>query len=195
MKKPAFNLLLALLTSVLSSTAFGDQRLGEAALARTNEKVVYDGSYRTIPFPGGDVPSHTGVCTDVVIRSYRAIGIDLQELVHADMTANFSAYPTHWGLTKPDTNIDHRRVPNLETFLSRNGNSLPVSRDPRNFLPGDVVSWRLANGLPHIGIVSPRKHPVSQRPLIVHNIGRGPQEEDVLFNYTMTGHYRYSNER
>lgn len=172
--------------------SWGNLELANAALERTKEEIVYDGSYRSIVYPGGDVPSHIGVCTDMVIRSFRTLGVDLQVLVHEDMTANFDDYPANWGLTKPDTNIDHRRVPNLEVFFARHGESINPDDDLDAFKPGDIVSWRLGGNLPHIGIVSPNKDPVSQRPLIIHNIGRGPKEEDVLFRYRMTGHFRYT---
>jgi uncharacterized protein YijF (DUF1287 family) len=142
-------------------------------------------------YPGGDVPATIGVCTDVIIRSYRAAyGFDFQKAVHEDMKANFSAYPKNWGLRRPDKNIDHRRVPNLETYLKRKGTSLGVSSKAVDFKPGDIVSWRLGGSLPHIGIVSDRKAP-DGTPLIIHNVGAGPQEENVLFAYKMTGHFRF----
>ncbi len=167
--------------------------LVNAALDRLNHKVVYDGSYRKIAFPGGDVPNNIGVCTDVVIRAYRKLGIDLQELVHKDMLFNFSEYPNlpKWNLNAPDSNIDHRRVVNLRVFFDRQGATLPISTDSNDYLPGDLVTWNIRPGMPHIGIVS---HKVSQdktRPLIVHNIGKGPQLEDILFKMQITGHYRY----
>lgn len=168
-------------------------RLVEAAKERTRHAVVYDGSYYRIPYPGGDVPDSVGVCTDVVIRSYRALGIDLQELVHKDMTAHFDKYPSRriWGLSRPDSNIDHRRVPNLQTFFTRNGDSLPVTENAADYLPGDLVTWMLPGNLPHIGIVTGQFDPESKQPLIVHNIGAGPKLEDILFEYPVTGHYRY----
>jgi uncharacterized protein YijF (DUF1287 family) len=166
-------------------------RLVAAALERTTHQVTYDGSYRAIPYPGGDVPDHLGVCTDLVIRSYRAVGIDLQRAVHEDMAAAFPSYPGLWGLTAPDPNIDHRRVPNLRTFFHRHGLSLEPSDDPGAYLPGDIVTWRLAGNQPHIGLVTHHLAPESNRPLIVHNIGAGPRLEDMLFRYAITGHYRY----
>ena len=166
-------------------------RLSDAAVARTLLNIRYDGSYRKIGYPGGDVPSGTGVCTDVLIRSYRALGIDLQRDVHLDIKANFSEYPDVWGLAKPDTNIDHRRVLNLRVFFSRKGIVLPVTMDPGNYLPGDIVRWRLPSGLPHIGIVVNRRAPGGARYLVVHNINAGPELADVLFSYRITGHYRY----
>lgn len=161
-----------------------------AAVEQTRHPVRYDGSYRVIPYPGGDVPSDVGVCTDVVIRAFRAAGIDFQRHVHEDMLAAFAAYPNLWGLKRPDRNIDHRRVPNLQTYLKRRGASLPISRDANAYRPGDLVTWMLPGNLPHIGIVSSTRAP-SGRLMIVHNIGRGPQLEDVLFQYDITGHYRY----
>jgi len=167
--------------------------LASAALARTGAEVTYDGSYRSLGYPGGDVPDHLGVCSDVIVRSYRSINIDLQVLLHEDIRSNFDAYPTNWGLTKPDPNIDHRRVPNLETFFGRNGLSFTPSTDASKYQPGDIVSWRLANSLPHIGIVGPNKVPGTSRHYIIHNIGNGPKEEDVLFKYSRYGHYRFSS--
>jgi uncharacterized protein YijF (DUF1287 family) len=146
----------------------------------------YDSSYRRIAYPGGDVPSHTGVCTDVVIRAFRAAGVDLQVLVHRDMSANFSEYPKTWGLRRPDTNIDHRRVPNLATFFKRHGKSV---RD--DYRPGDIVTWRLSSGVPHIGIVSNERVFGANRFKMIHNIGAGTQIEDVLNAYQITGHYRW----
>jgi len=154
--------------------------------------VRYDGSYRKIAYPGGDVPDHMGVCTDVIIRTYRAAGIDLQVEVHEDMRAAFSEYPTRWGLGKPDSNIDHRRVLNLMTFFRRQGAAVSVSRDPADYLPGDLVTWLVPVNLPHIGIVVRARTEDGKRPLIVHNIGRGPRREDILFNFPITGHYRYA---
>jgi uncharacterized protein len=164
-------------------------RLVEAARQQVGVTLGYDGSYRRIAYPGGDVPPETGVCTDVLIRAYRVLGIDLQVAVHEDMRGNFARYPQHWGLRGPDRNIDHRRVPNLEAFFRRRGASLPLSDDPADYRAGDVVSWRLPGGLPHIGIVSDRRE--NGRPLIIHNIGVGTREEDVLFAYRIEGRFRY----
>jgi hypothetical protein len=171
------------------------ERLVNAALERTSHQVTYDGSYRRIDYPGGDVPDHIGVCTDVVIRSYRAVGVDLQQLVHEDMRGSFSEYPKIWGLERPDPNIDHRRVPNLQTFFRRHGTVLRASQDAADYEPGDLVTWMLPRNLPHIGIVIDRRSRDGQRPLIVHNIGGGPKAEDMLFEYTITGHYRYEGPR
>lgn len=180
----AFSLLAA-------GPAFADQALVSAAQDRLKHRVTYNGAYMKLDYPGGDVPAHIGVCTDVIIRTYRAAyGFDFQQAVHEDMKANFSAYPKNWGLTRTDRNIDHRRVPNLETYLKRQGASLAISRKPFEYQPGDIVSWRLAGGLPHIGIVSDRKSE-DGTPLIIHNVGAGPQEEDVLFAYKINGHFRF----
>lgn len=151
--------------------------------------VRYDGSYVSLPYPMGDVPKETGVCTDVVVRAMRGMGIDLQQAVHEDMKRHFSSYPKQWGLKKPDPNIDHRRVPNLMKFFERKGWKKPLSDKPQDFLPGDLVCWMLPANLPHIGIVSDRKTQGGV-PLIIHNIGAGAQEEDCLFLFTITGHYR-----
>ncbi len=186
--------ILSLPSSVAAQPAVSDslaQRLVTAALERTQHRVRYDGGYRRLPYPGGDVPDSLGVCTDVVIRSYRALGIDLQREVHEDMTAHFAAYPNNWGLTRPDPNIDHRRVPNLQTFFSRRGTRLAVSDSAIAYRPGDLVTWTVPPNLPHIGIVVVRRSRDGDRPLIVHNIGRGPMLEDVLFRFPITGHYRY----
>lgn len=171
------------------SQSFAD-RLVAAAISQTASRVTYDGSYRRIAYPGGDVPASIGVCTDVVIRAYRAVGVDLQVEVHEDMRRAFDAYPRIWAMTGPDSNIDHRRVPNLQTFFRRQGAALPVVRQAAAYLAGDVVTWMLPGNLPHIGIVTHRKAEAGT-PLIVHNIGRGPEVEDMLFAYPITGHYRY----
>jgi len=186
-------ILLGLIFSCfIAGQAFADAALVSAAKDRLKHRVTYNGAYMKLEYPGGDVPANIGVCTDVIIRSYRAAyDFDFQKAVHEDMKANFSAYPKNWGLKRPDTNIDHRRVPNLETYLKRQGASLELSRRPSAFKAGDIVSWRLAgDGVPHIGIVSDRKSIIGT-PLIIHNIGAGPQEEDVLFLYKMTGHFRF----
>jgi uncharacterized protein YijF (DUF1287 family) len=165
-------------------------RLVAAAVAQTGSKVIYDGSYRRMAYPGGDVPESIGVCTDVVIRAYRRVGVDLQVKVHEDMTRAFRAYPQLWRLSRPDPNIDHRRVPNLQAFFRRVGAEQPISRDPGAYRAGDLVTWMLPRNLPHIGIVTGRRSS-SGTPLVVHNIGRGPEVEDMLFTYPITGRYRY----
>lgn len=166
-------------------------RLVAAAHERTEHTVTYDGRYFRLDYPGGDVPDTIGVCTDVVIRAYRAVGIDLQQAVHEDMREHFDAYPAIWGLTRPDPNIDHRRVPNLRVFLTRKGQSLTVTRSPVDYRPGDLVTWTLPGNLPHIGIVVDRRSQDEVRPLVVHNIGHGPRLEDVLFDFPITGHYSF----
>jgi uncharacterized protein len=166
--------------------------LVDAAIERTHHTVRYDPAYVRIPYPGGDVPADTGVCTDEVIRAYRAVGVDLQKEVHEDMERDFSAYPRkwHWLLSRTDPNIDHRRVPNLMVFFQRHGETLPTSTRADDYQPGDLVTWDLGGGVPHIGIVVKRRGSQG-RYMIVHNIGRGPQMEDVLFNWKITGHFRY----
>jgi hypothetical protein len=184
----AWLLLAALAGQPLQAAA--SPALVTAARAQTREAVTYDGRYERIGYPMGDVPRNRGVCTDVVIRAYRAIGLDLQVLVHEDMLASFDAYPKTWGLAKPDTNIDHRRVPNLQKFLERAGARVPVSRRSADYLPGDIVTWMLPGNLPHIGIVSDLKS-ADGTPLVIHNIGAGPREENSLFTFPITGHYRF----
>lgn len=165
----------------------------DAAIERTTHKVRYDGSYRAIDYPNGDVPDNIGVCTDVVIRSYRQLGVDLQQLVHEDMVENFEKYPSEriWGLTRTDTNIDHRRVPNLQVFFSRFGEELVVSQSADDYQPGDIVTWMLPNNRPHIGIISDEKAFFSGNPKVIHNIGFGPKSNDMLFRFTITGHFRF----
>lgn len=167
------------------------QKMIEGAKRQVGVTRSYDPTYRRIPYPNGDVPRETGVCTDVVIRAYRHAGADLQRLVHEDMKAAFSLYPKNWGLRRPDTNIDHRRVPNLATFFRRKGQALPVTRRGADYRPGDVITWRLSSGVPHIGVISDVPVRGTDRHLVVHNIGAGAQIEDVLFGYALTGHYRY----
>ena len=168
------------------------RRLVITATERTNHTVRYDPAYVRIPYPGGDVPADTGVCADEVVRSYRVLGVDLQKEVHEDMVRNSSAYPRKlkWGSGKPDTNIDHRRVPNLMVFFQRKGETLPITTRPEDYSPGDLVTYDLGGDVPHIGIVVDRKG-ASGRYMIEHNIGEGPKIEDVLFNWKITGHYRY----
>jgi uncharacterized protein len=168
------------------------RKLVAAAVERANHRVRYDPAYVRIPYPGGDVSPNTGVCTDEVIRSYRALGIDLQKEVHEDMEANFSVYQrrARWAVAHPDSNIDHRRVPNLVVFFQRHGESLPISTRAADYSPGDLVTWDLGGGVPHIGIVVDQKGPGGHY-MIMHNIGWGPRIEDVLLNWKVTGHYRY----
>ena len=196
MKKKHF--FIALL--YYSAAVYGDVRkdsfivdLVNAAKERTAHDVRYDGSYFSISYPNGDVPSNVGVCTDVVIRSFRKVGVDLQKKVHEDMLVNFKSYPSEriWGLKKPDKNIDHRRVPNLRKFFKRFGESLKVTNNAEDYLPGDLVTWMLPGNLPHIGIVIDKKSIDGNMPLIAHNIGAGPKINNILFDYPITGHYRY----
>jgi len=187
----ALAVLLALFAG--PARAQGDEvaRVLAAAHAQVGVTRHYDGRYVRLAYPGGDVPADRGVCTDVVIRAYRAAGLDLQQAVHEDMRRHFDAYPPLWGLSRPDRNIDHRRVPNLETWARRAGHALPAGTDPAAYRPGDLVSWRLPNGLPHIGVVSDRRAPDgSGRWLVVHNIGAGTRVEDVLFAWPPVGHFR-----
>ena len=169
------------------------QKLVAASIERTAHHVRYDPAYVRIPYPGGDVPADTGVCTDEVIRAYRAVGVDLQKEVHDDILRNWSAYPheRRWQEAHPDTNIDHRRVPNLAVFFARNGQTLPITSRAQDYAPGDLVTWDLGGNVPHIGIVVDRRSPGGDRYMIVHNIGAGPRMEDVLFSWRITGHYRY----
>ena len=166
-----------------------DQLVAKARM-QVGVTTLYDPAYVGLEYPMGDIDRERGVCSDVVIRALRdSYSIDLQQLVHEDMQANFSSYPTIWNLKRTDKNIDHRRVPNLERFFERKGMSKPAIRDRESFLAGDIVSWRLPGNLPHIGIVSDRKAE-DGTPLIIHNIGAGAREENILFTYQMTGHYR-----
>jgi uncharacterized protein YijF (DUF1287 family) len=177
------------LLMVVPAWALQDDALVSAARAQVGVTLSYDPAYRVLSYPNGDVPLSTGVCTDVVIRALRAQGLDLQQEVHRDMAANFARYPKHWGLKRPDRNIDHRRVPNLMTWFKRQGWSLPVSSNAQAYQAGDIVTWNLPKGLTHIGIVSDQKTPEGV-PLILHNIGRCTQEEDILFGFEITGHFR-----
>jgi len=178
------------------SNSFG-YALSSAAIERTTQDVRYDGKYIEIAYPWGDVPASIGVCTDVVIRSYRRLGIDLQSEVYNDISKDFYAYPSfaEWGLTQPDPSIDHRRVYNLQAFFTRHDAELPRSPDPRDYKPGDLVTWMVGPNFPHIGVVV--DIPSLSDPnrfLIAHNIGEGPKIEDILFRFPMTGHYRYTPE-
>lgn len=185
-------LLLYLSLQVAISQEIITKNLSDAALELTKQKVTYDPSYFSISYPNGDVPKDKGVCTDVVIRAYRKLGIDLQKEVHEDMKENFKEYPKIWGLKKTDKNIDHRRVPNLMTFFKRKKSTKSVTRKASDYKPGDIVSWSLGGGLTHIGIVVNKKSKDKKRFMIVHNIGSGQVLEDCLFNYKIIGHYRYN---
>ena len=183
---------LALFTFHVQASSFDDD-IVNALIHRTTQPVTYDGAYYKLEYPGGDVPANIGVCTDVLIRSYRQLDIDLQKLVHEDMQNNFRAYPSKriWGLTKPDKNIDHRCVPNLQVYFERHAKVLTKSLNAEDYKAGDIVTWMLPGNLPHIGMVVNEIAQGSGNPLIVHNIGRGPEMSDMLFAYTITGHYRF----
>jgi uncharacterized protein YijF (DUF1287 family) len=167
------------------------KRVIEGAIEQANQTFYYDPAYVQIDYPNGDVPLERGVCTDVVVRAFRKGDVDLQTEVHEDMRRDFAAYPTKWGLTKPDSNIDHRRVPNLQTYFARRGKSLKPTTNADDYKPGDIVSWDLGGGLDHIGIVTNLWSPESKTYLIAHNIGSGARIENVLFSWHITGHYRY----
>ena len=162
-----------------------------AAVERANHVVRYVPDYARIGYPDGDVPADTGVCADEIIRAYRGAGVDLQKEVHEDMAAHFSKYPRKWGLGNTDTNIDHRRVPNLMAFFTRKGEAMPVTKNAKDYLPGDIVTWDLGGNVPHIGIVVDRRPRGSSANLVLHNVGEGPKIEDVLFRWQITGHFRY----
>lgn len=189
-RKHILILLFLIPVVAIGQTSFG-WRLAHAASDLTSEDVVYNGTYFSIEYPNGDVPQGYGVCTDVIIRAYRGVDIDLQKEVHIDMKFHFKSYPQNWGLSGTDKNIDHRRVPNLRRFFKRKNAAQTITKNEANYLPGDVVSWVLSSGLTHIGIVSDKKVPQSNRYYMVHNIGAGQVYEDCLFQYKITGHYRY----
>lgn len=192
MKKLIISICLFCAASLAFAQGNFESRLSNAAISVTKTKVTYDPTYYSIPYPNGDVPANKGVCTDVVIRSYRLLGIDLQKLVHEDMVKNFSKYPQNWGRRTPDANIDHRRVPNLMTFFGRFGKTKTLSGNAADYTPGDIVTWDLGHGLTHIGIVINQKSADNKRYLIVHNIGHGQEISDCLFSYKIIGHYYYA---
>jgi len=167
------------------------EKLSNAAIELTKDNVTYDPSYFSISYPNGDIPKNKGVCTDVVIRAYRKLGIDLQKEVHNDMVKNFNVYPKIWGLKHTDTNIDHRRVPNLMKFFERKGTVKKITNNAKDYLPGDIVCWNLGGNITHIGIVINKKSNDGERYLIVHNIGQGQVIEDCLFDFKIIGHYTY----
>ena len=169
------------------------EKLSNAAISIIDDKIVYTPNYVSIKYPNGDVPAKTGVCTDVIIRAYRKLNIDLQKEVHEDMKANFSKYPKTWGLTKTDTNIDHRRVPNLEVFFERKGEKLKVTQNASDYKTGELVTWMINGKLPHIGIVTHLKSTDGKRNLIVHNVGGGQVLQDCLFSYEIVGHYKFED--
>jgi uncharacterized protein len=181
--------MMGLAVAGIATAGFDATQLVAVARSQIGVTVGYDPAYRKLSYPAGDVPLETGVCCDVVIRALRKQGLDLQRLVHDDMRSQFASYPKNWGLKAPDANIDHRRVPNLACYFSRQGWSVTVSSHAADYRPGDIVTWNLGNGLTHIGIVSDRRT-ASGTPLMIHNIGNGTQEEDLLFKYAITGHYR-----
>lgn len=191
--KKTLNIFLLLFSTItiLAQEADFYKRLSAAAIELTKDKVTYDPRYYSISYPNGDVPADKGVCTDVIIRAYRKLGIDLQKKIHEDMRANFSKYPKKWGMKSTDKNIDHRRVPNQATFFSRFGTVKKISNKGEEYIPGDIVTWDLGGGITHIGIVTDRMSSDKKRPLIVHNIGQGQVLQDCLFSYTITGHYCY----
>ena len=193
MTKTLINLIAYIFTvSITYGQANFFDTLADSTLVLTEQSVRYDPSYFSIDYPNGDIPSDKGVCTDVVIRAYRKLGVDLQKEVHEDMISNFNKYPKNWGLTRPDKNIDHRRVPNLMTYFTRQGAELEISQNPKDYQPGDVVCWSLGGGITHIGIVVDKTSSYdTDRHLIVHNIGSGQVLEDVLFEYRIIGHYRF----
>ena len=191
LRSKSMRFIFLLLTSLFISASYAQDQgyfLAKSALHLVNPQVEYDPSYYTLDYPNGDVPPHKGVCTDVIIRAYRLEGVDLQRLVHEDMAVNFSAYPSNWGLTRPDRNIDHRRVPNLMTFFTRAGAKQPFSENPSDYKPGDVVCWELTSGQLHIGLVVAKK---GRSVELLHNLGYGQVVEACLFDYPIIGHYRY----
>jgi len=188
MRNYLFCLFLISSTDLLAGVT--GQDLADTAKTQIGVTLHYDSRYQKLAYPGGDVAMDRGVCTDVIIRAYRKFGIDLQVLVHQDMVKAWNQYPHAWGLKSTDKNIDHRRVPNLATFFKRHGQSLPVGNDAKAFLPGDIVTWQLASGVPHIGLVSSERSKTGI-PLVIHNIGNGTLLEDRLFEFKITGHYRY----
>lgn len=192
MKKQFLSLVIifSLSNFVISQNTFFTQ-LSDAGIELTQQNITYDPSYFSIDYPNGDVPEGKGVCTDVIIRAYRKLNIDLQKEVHEDMIANFNKYPKNWGLSKTDKNIDHRRVPNLMVFFSKFGKVKSTSRNAEDYLPGDIVCWNLGGGTTHIGLVVNKKSDDGKRYLIVHNIGNGQELSDCLFDYKIIGHYSY----
>lgn len=191
MKNLLFRIALIFSSICFAQTNVDEVSLSDSALELTKQLVIYDPSYFSISYPNGDIPSGKGVCTDVVIRAYRKLGLDLQKEVHEDMKTNFNAYPKIWGLKSTDKNIDHRRVPNLMAFFKRKEADVFITDNPKDYLPGDVVCWNLGGAITHIGIVVDKKSKDGNRNLIVHNIGAGQVLEDCLFNFKIIGHYRY----
>ncbi|MGC1205600.1 MAG: DUF1287 domain-containing protein [Flavobacteriaceae bacterium] len=193
MKKQLLVILFFCFNLSISQNTIQELTLSDAALELTKQEVTYDPSYFSITYPNGDVPSNKGVCTDVIIRAYRKMGVDLQKEVHEDMKSNFKLYPKIWGLKTTDKNIDHRRVPNLMMYFKRQGAEKPITKNPNDYKPGDVVCWNLGGAITHIGIVVNKKSNDGKRYLIVHNIGNGQVLEDCLFNFTIIGHFRFNS--
>jgi uncharacterized protein len=195
MKLPCLAIFLPSIAALLCTlcVSLGAETAASNLVSKAREQIGvttgYDPSYQKLTYPGGDVPAQTGVCSDVVIRAFRKLGFDLQKEVHEDMTKAFAEYPQKWGLKKPDANIDHRRVPNLMTYFQRRSWTITASAKPTDFAPGDVVAWDLGNGVTHIGLVSDHQTPQGT-PMVIHNIGNGAKEEDILFRYKIIGHYR-----
>jgi uncharacterized protein YijF (DUF1287 family) len=192
MKNLFLRFSLLLFINIGFSQTKGDT-LSASAIELTKDSVIYDPSYFSIDYPNGDIPKSKGVCTDVIIRAYRKLGIDLQKEVHEDMKQNFGMYPNIWGLKSTDKNIDHRRVPNLMTFFSRKGIVKRITKNPRDYTPGDIICWNLGGAITHTGIVVHKKSKDNKRFLIVHNIGAGQVLEDCLFRFNIIGHYRFKN--
>jgi hypothetical protein len=180
---------ILMLATAACSAEIKPEKLAAAARSQIGVTVAYDPAYRKLGYPNGDVSKATGVCSDVVVRAVREQGIDLQKELHEDMSRDFAAYPQKWGLHQPDANIDHRRVPNLMTYFQRHGYALAADQTATSYAAGDIVAWDLGGGVTHIGIVSDRRNSKAT-PLVIHNIGRGTQEEDVLFAFRIIGHYR-----
>jgi len=189
MKAGIFIAFLFFAAATLAGAGLDANKLATAARSQIGVTTNYDAAYRKLSYPNGDVPKETGVCADVIVRAFRAQNVDLQKEVHEDMKRDFGAYPRKWGLDKPDVNIDHRRVPNLMTYFRRKGYAQPAGEKPDQFAPGDIVAWDLGRGVTHIGFVSDRKDGRGT-PLVIHNIGQGTKEENVLLQYRIIGHYR-----
>jgi uncharacterized protein len=188
-----FFAILLIGSVVVAQTALSPrvEKVVKAGLSQIGVTLSYDPAYTALKYPMGDVPLERGVCTDVIVRAFRAVDTDLQALVNQDMRRAWSAYPKLWGLTRPDSNIDHRRVPNLEVFMQRQGKQLKLSNNGLDYKAGDVVTWTLPTGRLHIGLVSNQLDTSKQRPLIVHNIGAGAQLEDILFAWKLRMRFRY----
>lgn len=182
---------VALLMSELAESADPGKHLAAAAIGHSREPILYDNTYYKISYPNGDIPTGKGNAADVIIRCFRRVGIDLQQDVHEDMKADFRAYPQLWDALAPDPSIDHRRAANLVRFFERKGESLPVTREPAHYRPGDVVVWSLANAEMHIGLIVPGPGDKQDQPWVVHHMDKTPTWADQLFDFQITGHYRY----